>query len=64
MLRKRSLIWTAVMASGLLLGACDEAEQGRILRYEKGKYLGEPDTPLTNEQMQKLRQRATLQGAS
>ncbi len=63
-LRRNSVVWAAVVALVILLGACDESEQGRILRYEKGTYLGKPDTPLTDEQVEKLRQRANLQGAS
>ncbi len=63
-LRGSPVAWTSVVAFVLLLGACDETEQERILRYEKGTYLGTPDTPLTDDQVQKLRQRANLQGAS
>ncbi len=63
-LRGSPVVWTSVVAFVLLLGACDESEQGRILRHEKGTYLGKPDTPLTDEQVEKLRQRANLQGAS
>jgi hypothetical protein len=49
---------------GVVLGlaACDEAEQGRILHYEKGTYLGQPDNDLTNQQRDELRARARLQG--
>ena len=46
----------------LALAACDEAEQGRVLRYEKGTYLGQEDTGLTEQQRNELRARATLQG--
>lgn len=46
----------------LALSACDEAEQGRILRYEKGTYLGPSDSELTEEQRQELRARAAMQG--
>ncbi|HEY9536128.1 MAG TPA: hypothetical protein VIS03_00940 [Kiloniellaceae bacterium] len=53
-----------VAAAGMLLAlaACDEAEQGRILHYEKGTYMGETDTGLTDAQRQELRARGTLQG--
>lgn len=54
----------AVVFAGLLVSACDEAEQGRVLRYEKGTYLGPFESPLDNEQLNELRQRAKLQGAS
>jgi hypothetical protein len=46
----------------LALAACDEAEQGRILRYEKGTYLGPTDTELSDRQREELRSRARLQG--
>ncbi len=45
----------------LALAACDEAEQGRILLYEKGTYLGQSDTDLTEEQRDELRSRVRLQ---
>ena len=54
----------AFLVSGLLVSACDEAEQNRVLRYEKGTYLGPTETPLDGEQLNSLRQRATLQGGS
>ena len=54
----------AVAFVGLLVSACDEAEQGRVLRYEKGTYLGPSPEPLENEQLNELRQRAKLQGGS
>ena len=62
--RGNSVLWAAVVALVFFLGGCDESEQGRILRYEKGTYLGKQDTPFTDEQVQKLRQRANLEGAS
>ena len=46
----------------LTLAACDADEQGRVLRYEKGTYLGQSDTPLSDAQRQELRSRASLQG--
>jgi len=51
----------AVFALGLVLSACDQAEQGRILRYEKGVYLGQKDSPLGDQEREILRQRALLQ---
>ncbi len=53
-----------VAAAGLVLGlaACDDSEQGRILRYEKGTYLGQSDSELTDAQRQELRARTSLQG--
>jgi len=54
----------ALAAAGLALSltACDEAEQGRILHYEKGTYLGKSDSGLTDAQREELRARAVLQG--
>lgn len=60
---KISVLQITIVAAALLLGACDESEQGRILNYEKGTYLGKADTPLSPEKVEELRQRATLQGA-
>ena len=57
-----SLLFVGAMA--LLTTACDEAEQGRALNYEKGTYLGPYPDPLENEQLHELRQRAKLQGGS
>ena len=60
-------IWASCLAvffAGVLVAACDEAEQGRALRYEKGTYLGPPDSALSPEQVNELRQRANLQGAN
>ena len=51
----------AMLAAGLLLGACDESEQGRTLRYEKGTYLGNEDRSLTAEEYEVLRARTRMQ---
>ena len=55
------LLLSTVFAAGLLLSACDEAEQGRILRYEKGTYLGPKDQVLTDAQQAALRARSRMQ---
>jgi hypothetical protein len=46
---------------GVSLTACDEAEQGRVLMYEKGTYLGQQDTELSAETESMLRARAAMQ---
>src|SRR3546814_20043528 len=48
-----------VVAAGLLLAlaARDEAEQGRILHYEKGTYLGQTATALPAAQRDELNAR-------
>ncbi len=55
------LVLSTVFAAGLVLAACDEAEQDRILRYEKGTYLGPKDQVLSNEQQTELRARTRMQ---
>ena len=63
MFQRRStalLAVAAVVAASLLVG-CREEEQGRVLRYEKGTYLGQKDSGLTEEQRTALRARAQQQ---
>jgi len=43
-----------VVAAGLLLGACRENEQDRVLLYEKGNYLGKPDTAVSESALRAL----------
>lgn len=54
------LSFGAVLVLGL--AACDEDEQGRILFYEKGTYLGPTDSELSDETRERLRARTSLQG--
>ena len=62
MIRKKSLFaCLAVLAPAFFLSACDEAEQGRVLIYEKGTYLGEKDRALTDREKKDLRQRTLMQ---
>jgi len=59
---KRTLLALAtVLVAGLVLSACDEAEQGRVLRHEKGTYMGPKDQALSSEQQADLRARSRLQ---
>ncbi len=44
-----------VVAAGVLLGACRENEQDRVLLYQKGKYLGKPDTAVSEGALRALR---------
>ena len=60
-IQRTLLALSAVLVAGLFLSACDEAEQGRVLRYEKGTYLGPKDQALSNEQQADLRARSRLQ---
>ncbi len=57
-----ALALISILAAAPMLVACEESEQGRVLRYEKGKYLGAPDTALSDESLKALRHRATRQG--
>ena len=43
------------------LSACDQEEQGRILSYDKGTYLGPADQKLGAEQVRELETRTNLQ---
>ncbi len=61
---KKLALCLAVIFAGFLVSACDEAEQDRVLRYEKGIYLGPPDSGLSAGQVNELRQRAKRQGAN
>jgi hypothetical protein len=57
-----AVLLAATFATGLLTG-CEEEEQDRILLFEKGTYLGEPDEPMGGTSADELRQRAKNQGA-
>ncbi len=60
-IQRTLLALSAVLVAGLFLSACDEAEQGRVLRYEKGTYMGPKDQALSSEQQADLRARSHLQ---
>ena len=55
------LLASAVVA-GVTLAACREEEQGRILNYEKGVYLGKADAPVSETARRAQRERMRLQG--
>jgi hypothetical protein len=59
--RRALIALSAAFAASLLVAACDEAEQGRTLRYEKGTYLGPTDKALSDEQQANLRARTHMQ---
>ena len=56
----RLLVALLLFAFGFALQGCRENEQGRILAYEKGKYLGKPDQNLSAAQKDQLRQRTKM----
>jgi len=53
-----------LVLSATVLGACDSDEQGRVLNYKKGEYLGPREAPLDEETLRALRNRASLQGGT
>ncbi len=53
-----------LLAAALALAGCRQDEQGRVMRYQKGTYLGMMEAPLTQEARDALRSRARLQGGS
>jgi hypothetical protein len=55
------VIGACCLVVGLALQACRDEEQGRILYFEKGTYLGKADQPLTEDQLRALRQRTSNQ---
>lgn len=61
---KRIALAGCLVAVGLALGGCRENEQDRTLMFDKGKYLGKPDRPLSDEQVDELRHRAEQQRSS
>ena len=52
---------SCLLAGGLALTGCRSEEQNRIIRFEKGTYLGKPDQKLNDEQINELRFRARNQ---
>ncbi len=62
--------WTRLALAAALgiaaasIAGCREDEQGRMLLYEKGTYKGQPDTSLSPQRIDELRQRAAGQRAA
>ena len=56
-----SLSCGLLLALAIGLSACDESEQDRVLRYQKGTYLGKQDTPLSEDIRDELRSRTRRQ---
>jgi hypothetical protein len=48
-------------ATLLLVSACREEEQDRVLRHEDGVYLGTPASAISDDTLQDLRHRAGRQ---
>ncbi|MCH1559489.1 MAG: hypothetical protein L7T23_04950 [Alphaproteobacteria bacterium] len=51
----------SILISSLLLSSCKETEQGRILNYKKGVYLGKKDNTLTKDQVYNLKMHTSRQ---
>jgi hypothetical protein len=56
-----ALRWLALLGVAPAAQGCRENQQDHILMYEPGTYLGQPDEPLDQEQVDALRQGATRQ---
>lgn len=57
----RAMAFGAMVVGAVLgLAACRASEQGRILLYHKGTYLGRRSPPLTAAQLSALRERVRL----
>ena len=50
------------LLAGLVLSGCREEDQGRIIIFEKGRYLGLPDQKLDADQVKSLQHRTQQQG--
>ena len=56
----KAFLIISIFLSSFLLSSCQE-EQGRILNYKKGVYLGKKDDILTIEQVNKLKMHTSRQ---
>ena len=56
----KTIMVISIFLTSLLLSSCQE-EQGRILNYKKGVYLGKKDDSLTNEQVNNLKMHTSRQ---
>jgi hypothetical protein len=50
-----------LLSVALAVQGCREDEQDRVLRYQPGTYLGQPDEPLDQQQVDALHERAARQ---
>jgi hypothetical protein len=57
----RLVIFGALAVALAAVSGCRKEEQGRILYYKQGVYLGKPDQKLTAAQDQALRARTRMQ---
>jgi hypothetical protein len=59
---RSAILIGCAMVVALALGACRKEEQGRILSYSKGVYLGKADTERSDAARRDVRARTRLQG--
>ncbi len=60
-MRRSTIVVCSLLVLTLALLGCREDEQGRVLLYQKGTYLGAPDTPTSEETRDALRTRIGYQ---
>ncbi len=58
---KSIFVITALVGLAVGLSGCNQDEQGRILSYDKGTYLGQADQKLGGNQLRDLEVRTSLQ---
>ena len=58
---KNLFVITALVGLAVGLLGCNQDEQGRILSYEKGTYLGQADQKLGENKLRDLEMRTSLQ---
>ena len=59
--RNKIYLIISIFSGCLLLSSCQESEQGRILNYKKGVYLGKKDDSLSKDQVYNLKMHASRQ---
>jgi hypothetical protein len=55
-------VFGAIAVSAIVLAGCRAEEQGRIIQYKPGVYLGKKDTELSQAQVRQLGLRSRKQG--
>ena len=59
---RAAILIGCAMAMAISLGACRENEQGRVLLYQKGVYLGKADTEPSEQARREARDRMRYLG--
>ena len=58
---KNIFVIIALVGLAVGLSGCNQDEQGRVLSYDKGTYLGQADQKLGENQLRDLEVRTSLQ---